>query len=80
MSRYTEKIYNFLYGFHLCLFIDFDECANPGDNTCDSQTTMCMDTACDYNCICLSGCEMIPGNSNMCQGIIQSELTLQYNV
>ena len=50
------------------IIIEFNECDNPADNNCDTETTMCVDTACGYDCTCLSGCEMIPGNNNMCQG------------
>ena len=47
---------------------DINSCDNAADNDCDSATTMCVDTTCGYECTCLDGCEMIPGDSNMCQG------------
>ena len=50
------------------MYIEFNECDNAVDNDCDTETTICVDTACGFDCTCLSGCEMIQGNTNMCQG------------
>ena len=33
------------------MYIDLNECDNAVDNDCDTETTMCVDTACGFDCI-----------------------------
>ena len=33
------------------MYIEFNECDNAADNDCDTETTMCVDIACGFDCI-----------------------------
>ena len=33
------------------MYIEFNECDNAVDNNCNTETTMCVDTACGFDCI-----------------------------
>ena len=33
------------------MYIEFNECDNAVDNNCDTETTMCVETTCGFECI-----------------------------
>ena len=41
------------------MYIEFNECDNAVDNNCNTETTMCVDTACGFDCIPCPGIYII---------------------
>ena len=35
----------------IIMYIEFNECDNAVDNNCNTETTMCVDIACGFDCI-----------------------------